>query len=945
MNGLVVALFLGLAAPAAAQQGTITGRVTDIETGTPLDGAQLQVQGGGQNTGGLSNAQGNFNIQVPAGNYSIVVEYLGYRSERVGGIQVRAGETTTVEIQLTSIALVLDGVVVSASRGQPEKQVEAVATTHLVGGVEIQERSVATPSDHLRSALGVDIITHGVQATNVVLRGFNNIFSGSLHALTDYRLAGVPSLRVNLLHFIPANNEDIDRMEVVLGPGSALYGPNTANGVLHILTKSPLESQGTTVSLAGAGQSSMQGTFRSAILLNDNLGVKLSGQFLQGTEWEYLDLGEQAARAAANADPAGCVATMIGIRHFSASLAQAACNRVGVRNYDLLRYGLEARADYRFADDGTAVFTWGRTSAKGIELTGLGAGQTEGWAYQFLQARLRKGRFFTQAYLNSSDAGDTFLLRDGAPLIDKSKLFVVQAQHGFDLFDGRQDFTYGIDFVGTRPDTEGTINGSYENSDNMDEWGFYVQSKTELMPKLDLVVAGRLDSHSALAEDVFSPRAALVFKPTDDQSFRFTYNRAFSTPSSLNLFLDISAGAAPNTELAALGYTLRAFGTGPDGYSFQNPDGTLKGMLSPFNPSGSDQLLPANIAVMWPLAVGAAANIAAARGTPFPADLLALLGSLQPTATDVGITVLDPITGGMSPLESTTIRGVPPIQETNTETFELGWQGVLGNQLSFTADVYYSKVTDFTSPLTLTTPLLLVNGVDAGAYMGPAVLGAMIPQLMQLGLTYEQAYAQALSTVGDLALAVGSVPVGVVSSPEVAAQGADLIVAYLNMGGMNYWGADLGVSWFLDDKWTLSGTYSRVSDDYFDVDGAIPGTTEHVALNAPKHKATLTAAYRNVPKGFNAEARVRYTAEFPSVSAGYTGTKCLLTAGEEPGLFDQDCVAASTLVDLNLGYLIPDSRATIQLSVNNLFNSAYRSFVGVPEIGRFAMLRVKYDLF
>jgi outer membrane receptor for ferrienterochelin and colicins len=49
---------------------------------------------------------------------------------------------------------------------------------------------------------------------------------------------------VNLLHTIPATNEDIERVEVVLGPGAALYGPNTANGILHMITKSPLERRG-----------------------------------------------------------------------------------------------------------------------------------------------------------------------------------------------------------------------------------------------------------------------------------------------------------------------------------------------------------------------------------------------------------------------------------------------------------------------------------------------------------------------------------------------------------------------------------------------------------------------------------------------------------------------------------------------------------------------------
>jgi outer membrane receptor protein involved in Fe transport len=50
-------------------------------------------------------------------------------------------------------------------------------------------------------------------------------------------------------------------------------------------------------------------------------------------------------------------------------------------------------------------------------------------------------------------------------------------------------------------------------------------------------------------------------------------------------------------------------------------------------------------------------------------------------------------------------------------------------------------------------------------------------------------------------------------------------------------------------------------------------------------------------------------------------------------------------VDLNVGYRLPTMPATLQLSVTNLFDADYRSFVGVPNIGRFAILKVKYDLF
>src|SRR5690606_4756457 len=151
----------------------------------------------------------------------------------------------------------------------------------------VAERLVTTPVDHRRSTPGVDIVTQGVQSTNVVLRGFNNGLSGSLHALTDNRLGGSPSLRVKLLHFVPATNQDSERRQVLLVPGAALYGPNTADGVLHIITKSPLDAQGTSISLGGGTQSVLTGSFRTSHLLSENFGIKLSGEYLQAEEWAY----------------------------------------------------------------------------------------------------------------------------------------------------------------------------------------------------------------------------------------------------------------------------------------------------------------------------------------------------------------------------------------------------------------------------------------------------------------------------------------------------------------------------------------------------------------------------------------------------------------------------------------------------------------------------------
>lgn len=927
----LLAGLMGFVGPVQGQQGTLMGRVTHASTGDPIDGAQIQVLGGAQSLGGISNAQGVYSIQLPPGTYSLLVSFIGFRTERLDGISVVSGQTTDFDIRLSPMALDLEEIIVTASRATPEKIVDAPATVYLVGPTKIQERTVASPVEHIRTAPGVDVITHGIQATNVVVRGFNNIFSGALHALTDYRLAGVPSLRVNLLHFIPSTNEDIDRMEVVLGPGSALYGPNTANGVVHILTRSPLDSasEGLTMTLGGGERSVLQGSARGSWLVNKNLGVKISGQYIQGDEWEFVDVGEAAARATAEETPEVCVAGLLARGKYTPDEAQVYCDRVGIRNFDLARWGMEARVDYRFAEDGTAIFTYGRTKAKGIELTGLGAGQTEGWAYQFVQARMNKGRFFAQAYLNSSDAGETYLLRDGVPLSDKSKLYVVQGQHGFDLFEGRQDFTYGIDIYRTRPETEGTINGVWDTEDDIDEWGVYLQSKTALSPKLDLVLAGRMDDHSILPEKVFSPRAALVFKPTEKQSFRVTYNRAFSTPTSLNFFLDIPAGLAPNASLAALGFTVRAFGSGKDGYSFLNADGSLQGMRSPFAPG---QTLPINPNLMWPMALG----VLQAQGI-IDAQTAALLGSLDPSGVEV--MMLSAITGERSPLSAaaTEVPDVPGVRESYTETFEAGWQGLLGNTLSLTADVYYTKKNDFVSPLLIQNPLLLLRGEDVGVMLQTQFAPILIPQLMGAGLTYEQAVAQATETITALANGVGILPLGVASSDGVSSQESDLIVTYRNVGDVDYWGADLGFSWFVDEKFTVSGTYSHVSEDWFKIKGGAP-----ISLNAPKDKGYLGLAYRNARTGLTGEARVRFTTEFPAESAGYTGTECRVESAG--AYFGESCVEGVTLVDANFGYKIPNTPAELQLAVTNLFDTPYRSFVGVPDIGRFAIVRVKYDL-
>jgi outer membrane receptor for ferrienterochelin and colicins len=933
----LLAFLLAPLAHAQAQTGGVSGTIRDVTTSTPLAGIRVEVVAADGRVAGSdqTSQNGTYSISgLAPGNYAVVISGTDIPVRRMDAV-VRAGQTSRVNADVQFGNVRLDPVVVSASK-RPEKATEAPARVEVVSETQIAARPAVTPVDHLRSVPGVDVATTGIQSTNVVARGFNNIFSGSLHALTDNRIAGVPSLRVNYLHFVPSNNEDVSRMEVVLGPGAALYGPNTANGILHIITKSPLDEQGTSVSLAGGTQSLFQGEFRTAHLLTDNLGFKLSGQYLQAEEFGYTDPAEAAEqtrfRCVVNAS--GCNTAQVDSARFAradlqravgvdSAGAQERVNRIGLRDFDVQRMAGEARLDWRVTPSLTTVVSAGMTNAvNGIELTGLGASQVQDWRSSYYQARATWNRLFAQVYMNRSDAGDTYLLRNGAPIVDRSNLLVAQVQHGFGMWNDRQTFTYGADYLHTTPVTEGTINGWYEDDDETTEYGAYLQSETDISDRLELVLAGRVDTHSALPEAVFSPRAALVFKPREGHALRLSYNRAFSTPSSLNQFLDLGS-SIPNATLARLGYSLRIQGTGEDGFSFRNPDGSYL-VRSPFTPQaagGPGQLLAATTPGLYPYAV----EVLAAQGVfnSNPA-LRTYLHSIRPTDAQVGLGFLNVVTGASGMLNGLTLDEIQPIRESTSTTLEAGYKGLLANRLLIAADLWWSRREDLVTPLTIQTPLVRLDSAQLETYLVPRLMAAGVPQASAVGISR----------------GMSRIPLGTVSSADVDAPGAQLLVTYVNVDEtIDLWGTDVSATALLGNEWQLGASASFMSEDVFETENA--GV---VTLNAPKWKGTVALDYDNDDTGLFGQVRMRYSDAFPVNSGVYVGTECLNVPGEPIPALQESCVDAYTLFDVNLGYRLPMVRgATLNVLVNNLLDADYRPFPGTPTMGRMLIARIKYD--
>lgn len=878
-------------APAQAQQGTIGGQVTDAETGAPLSGAAVEALGGGGPQ--PTNDDGRFTLSVGAGSHSVVVSLIGYETTRVDGVDVAAGATTDITIVLRSQALLLNPIVVTASRRQ-EKALDAPASITTVSAADVARTAATSVADHVRTVTGIDAAQTGIGSGTLVARGFNNVFSGSLLTIIDNRYARIPSLRFNAYSMFPTNDLDIDRIEVSLGPGAALYGPNAASGVMHIITPSPIDRQGTSVSLAGGERSYFHGQFRSAVAASESFGFKISGQYARGTDWPYEDPFEVIAR-----------------------------------DNTAERYSVDARMDFRFAGDGELVLNGGTsTTAGGVEMTGIGAFQVKNWGYNYLQSRFSKGRLFAQAFLNMTDSGSdagtspqegTFGLRTGANVVDQSRTMALQFQYGFDL-GSVQSFTYGVDWQRTEPRSGGTIFGRNEDDDLITEVGAYLHSETALGDKVDLVTAIRLDDHNRLTDANISPRAALVLKPTENQNFRFTFNRAFATPTSTNLFLDIVA-ARISLDPLPLTYNIRALGVPSGGFTFsaQCPRGHMGYcMRSPFLPG---QSVPANAAALWAGLLELLPSILPPDFAPFAGTLKSLLqdpGDL-PGDPDIGTVFrrLDQAATDPSmafPLDTSPAESISDLTPTINNTFEVGYKGLLGTRLLLAADVYYSRVENFVGPLSVVTPNVFFDPESTTAF----VMHRLRP-LIQTGLV-------TLEQIRPIVEQVARLPLGTVVPDQV--DSSDLLVTYRNFGEVDFFGFDLAAEILASDRVSISGSYSHQSDECFDFneDGNCT-SSDDIALNAPSHKGSLGFVFDDQASGFTAQGRVRVTDGFPMNSGVYIGA-----------------VDGYSVIDASIGYRLPFQPNThISLTANNVLDNLHREFVGAPEIGRLLLFRVRYD--
>ena len=239
---LALAALAGPASPLAAQitSGQLTGVVRDEQTGEPIAGAQVYIEGTG--LGALSGENGRyFIINVPPGTHTLVAEVLGYQTVRVENVVVAIDATRTVNFQLTPQAIAVEEIRVEVER-TPLLEVEARGSQDLISSQELTSLPVNTVEEALELRQGFFQVPDN---ENILA------FTEKSRGITPIRIRGGRNGEtVTLIDGIPINNfifggpafsltkAAIGQITFLKGHFAPEYG-NALSGIINIATKEP----------------------------------------------------------------------------------------------------------------------------------------------------------------------------------------------------------------------------------------------------------------------------------------------------------------------------------------------------------------------------------------------------------------------------------------------------------------------------------------------------------------------------------------------------------------------------------------------------------------------------------------------------------------------------------------------------------------------------------
>ncbi len=529
-SALVAALCIVLSAGAQHTDSHIHGHVIDSNTGEHLPYMVVVIKG--TTIGVTTESTGHYMIRnAPEGTFTIEVSAVGYKTQS-HEIEIRRGRSYEVNFSLEEDHIQIDGVIVSATRSETTRKMSPTLVN--VVGMDVYDRSnCTTVAQGLAFQPGVRVENNcqncGFQQVRI-----NGLDGQYTQILIDSRpifsaLAGVYGIEQ-----LPANM--VDRVEVMRGGGSALFGSSAVAGTINIITKEPVRNSAaiSNVTTLIGGSSAVHNTtdINASIVSEDNkLGLAVFGQNTAKDAWD------------ANAD---------GFTELSKISGQT----VGFRGY--VKTGLYSKitAEYHHLEEfrrGGDNIDLPPHEAMIAEQTGHGintGGLKFDWFSKDQKHRLNvfaslqhisRDSYYgagmdPNAYGKTTDltwvGGAQYVFKAGRCLFMPSDL-TVGLEYNEDYL---RDNMWGYDRV-----TDQTVRIASAYAQN--EW------KNE---KWGILIGGRLDKHNLIDGVIFSPRANLRYNPSENVNLRASYSYGFRAPQAFDedLHIDNVGGTVSMIRLA-----------------------------------------------------------------------------------------------------------------------------------------------------------------------------------------------------------------------------------------------------------------------------------------------------------------------------------------------------------------------------------------------------------
>ncbi len=514
---------------ALAAEVSLQGQVLD-QNGLGLPGVTVAVEGQVLKAV-LSQVEGRYHIiGLPPGPYRLTVNMPGFV---VISDEIEINSEAPVVLDFQMQPAFEETVVVSASRSTVALE-DSPTTISVIGRGQIETTAAQNIGDLLRTVPGVNVVQSSARDVNIASRGSSDFLTGTQLAMVDGRPLFFDFFNLVFWDLLSVSAPDVQQIEVVRGPASAMWGANAVTGVVNVVTRPPRTSQGLEITMTGgllgrsaeAGGTGAMGAFnvRWADAINDHFAYRLSVGYFMSDAFQR---------------PTGALPVIETPIKPPVTVGGGSFDDVSYVNEGTAQPKIDLRIDQEISRDGSISYSAGMSGTQGILHTPIGPFELlNNTKLLYGQVAYRRGGFHASTFANHLSGDAPALVSvdgEGKPLRIEFKSGTYDLEVGWrDLYFNRHLFSFGGNFRHNTYDLS-----IAPDADSRQQAGAFAQDEMDL-GAFRIALALRTDYFDNLDGLLVSPRAAVLWMPLPGHSFKLSFNRAFRAPSAIDNHLDIS---------------------------------------------------------------------------------------------------------------------------------------------------------------------------------------------------------------------------------------------------------------------------------------------------------------------------------------------------------------------------------------------------------------------